>query len=69
MPISQCLIVRAARNEGTARDTLFKVMKYNMKSGHFTMNPCRHDPECVATKEELDSLDEWIAEQWKATPK
>ena len=58
LPLTGCLILRAARNEdeGSSRARLKEVMEYNRKFGSFTFVGCKHDPRCQATEEQLMDL-------------
>lgn len=56
MPLTLCMIFRAARDEDGARAKLKEIVEYNKKHGAFTFRGCKHDPRCTATEEELLSL-------------
>lgn len=51
-PISNCLIAKAARNEGNARELLAAKVDYALEHGAFTQIPCECDPKCVKPSEE-----------------
>lgn len=57
LPITACLVYKAARNEGNARDRLKYRMDYNKKHGAFSTHGCPHKPPCTPpTEAELADL-------------
>lgn len=56
LPLSICMIFRAARDEDGARDRLKQIMEVNRKHGALTFRGCKHEPRCTATEHELLSL-------------
>lgn len=61
VPISACLLSRAARHEPGARELLAGRAEYNKKFGAFTFFGCSHKPKCQEpTAEQLAELAEAI---------
>lgn len=58
MPLTPCLIFRAARNEddGASRKRLQDTIEYNRKHGGFSFWACKHTPACIATEAQLFDL-------------
>lgn len=56
MPLTACLIFRAARNEEGARKRLAEIVEYNREFGAFTFHNCKHEPHCTATEEQFVDL-------------
>lgn len=50
-PISNCLIAKAARNEGNSRELLAAKVDYALQHGAFTLLPCECKPKCVKPSE------------------
>jgi hypothetical protein len=51
LPLSQCLIFKAALGNQTAYNKLVEITKYNKYQGHFTLSPCIHNPPCIQPTE------------------
>ncbi len=62
VPLSQCLIAKAARGDDQAYKNLRKILAINVDCGHFSIYPCKHQPACEATQEEIDKLQKRIDE-------
>lgn len=57
IPISACLVFKAARNQGDARKRLQERIDYNKKHGAFSTWPCRHEPPCeIPTDDQIADL-------------
>lgn len=73
IPVSVCLISKAAHGDEKATVELFKVMKVNIECGHYTTFPCRCAPPCpVPTSEMMARLNKRMLdvsrkEEWKYT--
>jgi len=70
MPISGCLISKAACGDEEAYKELIDVYTTNMKYyGHWTTFACRCDPPCAEpTKEQIDELDVRVNKYFKENP-
>jgi len=55
-PVSRCLIVKAATGKEGAYERFREAMRTNLAAGHYTVNPCPHNPQCTASDEELQAL-------------
>ena len=73
IPISWCLIQKAAKGNEDSYQEYVKRMKVNMAFGSHSIFPCYHDPVCeMASKEEIDKLNMRLkTEDWPkdTTPK
>lgn len=58
IPVSFCLISKAARGDGAAYARLLGYMRVNAECGHWSQFPCGHDPRCPRpTDEQVSALD------------
>ena len=58
IPISKCLIYKAATGNEPAFKRLAGALEYNISKGSFTLAPCQCTPPCaVATDTQLSDLD------------
>ena len=69
IPVSACLIVKAAKGDKEAIDRLKKALRYNTKQGHFSIYPCRHEERCVITDEEETFLLKQLEESQEDEPR
>lgn len=68
IPISSCLLSKAARGDEAARIRLFSAMRVNAKHGAFSTLPCQCKPKCPApTDAQVKKLDAQL-EEFLATP-
>ena len=59
MPLSQCLISKAALGDEAMFNELVSRMKYNLRWGAYSTFPCRCDPPCPRpTIEQIEKLNE-----------
>lgn len=59
VPVSYCLIAKAAAGDDAAYQSLLAAMRINMKCGHYSTFPCNCDPPCAeVTKEQGEALNQ-----------
>ena len=62
IPISGCLVSKAAFGNEKAYARLLEAMKINMKYGHFSMGGCDCKPPCPKpTEDQIDDLNTRLA--------
>lgn len=62
IPLSSCLVSKAALGNEKAYRELVNVMRINTAFGSYTQIPCRHTPQCTAPSEEqLKTLNDRLA--------
>lgn len=66
IPVSWCLIAKAASGDEMAYARLLGAMKVNVAHGAFTSVPCTHDPKCEAADEAVTKLDARIQKDIQA---
>jgi hypothetical protein len=65
IPISQCLVNKAACGDEKSYLDLVEKFKVNMLYGHWSVIPCRCNPQCEATQEQIDILNSRLdKEDW-----
>jgi hypothetical protein len=63
LPVSACLISRAAEGDPDAFRALVLRMHANLKCGHFTLGGCSHTPPCpIPTEQQMIALDARLIE-------
>lgn len=63
IPISFCLVSKAALGDEEAFGRLKDVMKINIKQGHWSQGGCHHQPPCPQpTEEQVTALNMKLAE-------
>lgn len=69
MPISACMVMKAAKGDEDAYKHLIDAYTINLKCGHYTTFPCRCDPPCeLPTEEQLKKLQARVDEYFEANP-
>lgn len=60
-PIQFCLVAKAANGDELAFQRLLTAMRENLKCGHWSQWPCKHDPKCTASEESIMAMSERLA--------
>lgn len=68
IPISYCSVVRAAK-DADAFNRLVNMMRFNLKFGAFSQFPCRCEPQCECSDEELDAMNDKLTAALKVDSK
>ena len=69
IPISACLIIRAAKGDESSYEQLIHDYTVNMECGHWTTFGCRCDPPCEQpTDEQKDELQRRLTAHFEANP-
>jgi hypothetical protein len=62
VPITGCIISRAARGDELAFKRLVDDLAYNIGKGHFSTWPCEHSPPCPQpTMQQMTTLEDRLA--------
>jgi len=57
VPISECVVLKAAVGDALSLERLVLSMQFNKKAGHYDLIPCTCNPHCpVPTAEQLVAL-------------
>lgn len=66
VPVSVCLICKAALGDEAAFSRLVSVMKINMKHGAWTQVPCKCKPPCERpTEQQMEALNDRVVKVCK----
>jgi hypothetical protein len=69
MPISSCLVSKAAFGNEEAYESLVKAFEINLECGHHTQFPCRCEPSCpTPTEDQLAALQKKLDDHFEKNP-
>ena len=70
IPLSYCLISKAARGDEEAYQQVKEAMIVNLRYGHWSQFPCPHDPPCPeVSQEQADAFHERMKNDLKDVPR